>query len=67
MYENNYKYSQVRAFLNGTEYYYADAKSPAAAKKWLDYGVEHRARKIVKDKIEPTFEFTESVLFYNNP
>ena len=35
-------------------------------KLWLDYGVEHRGRKIVGDKIEPTLEFTESVASREN-
>lgn len=35
-------------------------------KLWLDYGVEHRGRKIVDGKITPTLEFTESVASREN-
>lgn len=35
-------------------------------KLWLDFGVEHRARKLVNEKIEPTLEFTESVASREN-
>ena len=35
-------------------------------KLWLDYGVEHRGRKIEGDRIEPTLEFTESVASREN-
>ncbi len=35
-------------------------------KLWLDYGVEHRGRKLENDKIEPTLEFTESVASREN-
>lgn len=35
-------------------------------KLWLDYGVEHRGRKLVGNKIEPTLEFTESVASREN-
>ena len=36
-------------------------------KLWLDYGVEHRGRKLSSDKqIEPTLEFTESVASREN-
>ena len=33
---------------------------------WLDYGVEHRGRKVVGGKIAPTLEFTESVASREN-
>ena len=35
-------------------------------KLWLDYGVEHRGRKLVDGKIVPTLEFTESVASREN-
>ena len=35
-------------------------------KLWLDYGVEHRGRKLVDGKIKPTLEFTESVASREN-
>ena len=35
-------------------------------KLWLDYGVEHRGRKLEGDRIEPTLEFTESVASREN-
>ena len=35
-------------------------------KLWLDYGVEHRGRKLVAGKIVPTLEFTESVASREN-
>ena len=35
-------------------------------KLWLDYGVEHRGRKLENDMIVPTLEFTESVASREN-
>ncbi|MCQ2600618.1 MAG: DUF6273 domain-containing protein [Treponema sp.] len=33
IYPNNYKYSQIRAYLNGLDYYYSDYRTPTVMKK----------------------------------